>query len=278
MPLFRDDAGCNQTKERRLRENRWRKPISEKNVLLGDIGATNARFAVLTEGRVGPVRTLEVARFPRFVEAVALVRNELQGAMNIQAAAVAVAGPVSDGRCVLTNCSWIIDARELYDAFHIKASVVNDFEAAAYSLPLLGPSDLVKIGRGESAEEAPRVVLGPGTGLGVACLMLRNGRPLVLPSEGGHATFAGANEREDAILKYLRGAFGHVSAERVISGDGLENIYKAIVVLDGLSSPQQSAAAITESALKADSQSTTEALAIFCSFLGSFAGNIVLTF
>ena len=114
-----------------------------KNVLLGDIGATNARFAVLTEGRVGSVRTLEVARFPRFVEAVALVRNELQGAMNIQAAAVAVAGPVSDGRCVLTNCSWIIDARELYDSFHIKASVVNDFEAAAYSLPLLGPSDLV---------------------------------------------------------------------------------------------------------------------------------------
>ena len=143
MPLFRDDAGCNQTKERRLRVNRWRKPISEKNVLLGDIGATNARFAVLTEGRVGSVRTLEVARFPRFVEAVALVRNELQGAMNIQAAAVAVAGPVSDGRCVLTNCSWIIDAREFYDSFHIKASVVNDFEAAAYSLPLLGPSDLV---------------------------------------------------------------------------------------------------------------------------------------
>ena len=132
MPLFRDDAGCNHTKERRLRVNRWRKPISEKNVLLGDIGATNARFAVLTEGRVGSVRTLEVARFPRFVEAVALVRNELQGAMNIQAAAVAVAGPVSDGRCVLTNCSWIIDAREFYDSFHIKASVVNDFEAAAY--------------------------------------------------------------------------------------------------------------------------------------------------
>src|SRR5215469_14218344 len=138
MPLFRDDAGCNQTKERRLRVNRWRKPISEKNVLLGDIGATNARFAVLTEGRVGSVRTLEVARFPRFVEAVALVRNELQGAMNIQAAAVAVAGPVSDDRCVLTNCSGIIDARELYDSFHIKASVVNDFEAAATAAAFLG--------------------------------------------------------------------------------------------------------------------------------------------
>lgn len=224
------------------------------------------------------MRTLEVARFPRFVEAVAFVMKDLQGAMNIQSAALAVAGPVSDGRCALTNCPWVIDAREFYDSFHVKASVVNDFEAVAYSLPVLGPSDLLQIGDGVSVTEAPKVVLGPGTGLGVACLIMKDGVPLVLPSEGGHATFAGANQREDAILKYLRGVFGHVSAERVISGDGLENIYNAIVALDGLGSSQQSASAITESALKGDCQSTREALATFCGFLGSFAGNTVLTF
>jgi glucokinase len=105
-----------------------------------------------------------------------------------------------------------------------------------------------------------------------------SGTPRVLPSEGGHATFAGSNEREDAIIQHLRGMFGHVSAERVVSGDGLENIYNAIVALDALKSPPQCAAAITESALKGDCAATVEALATFCGFLGSFAGNTVLTF
>ena len=244
----------------------------------GDVGATNARFAALIEGRLGPVRTLEVAKFPSFIEAAALILKDLEGLAGLQGAVLAVAGPVSTGRCVLTNCSWVIDAQDFYDAFRVKARIVNDFEAVAYSLPVLSPTDVVKIGGGGALPGAPSVVLGPGSGLGVACLIPGAGTPLVLPSEGGHATFAGSNEREDAIIKHLRGMFGHVSAERVVSGDGLENIYNAIVALDALKSPPQSAAAITESALKGDCAATVEALATFCGFLGSFAGNTVLTF
>jgi glucokinase len=246
--------------------------------LLGDIGATNARFAVLAEGRLGSIKTLEVAQFPRFTDAATVALKDLHRVGNLQGAILAVAGTIMAGRCELTNCSWVIDPQEFYDAFRVKARIVNDFEAVAYSLPLLGSADVVKIGGGDALSGAPMVVLGPGTGLGVACLIPGSGTPLVLSSEAGHTTFAGSNEREDAIIKHVRGVFGHASAERVVSGDGLENIYNAIVALDALKSPPRSAAMITESALKGDCQATMEALATFCSFLGSFAGNTALTF
>jgi glucokinase len=121
-------------------------------------------------------------------------------------------------------------------------------------------------------------VLGPGSGLGVACLVPGGGKPVVLASEGGHATLASTCDREDKIIEQLRRRFGHVSAERVVSGDGLENIYQAIVALDGLTLEPRSAADITKRALSGDCQVAREALAIFCAFLGSFAGNVVLTF
>jgi glucokinase len=193
-------------------------------------------------------------------------------------AILAVAGPIEGERSVLTNCSWVIDARELYETFGLQARIVNDFEAVACSLPSLAPPDVVKIGGGESEPEAPMAVLGPGTGLGVACLVPGLGKPIVIPSEGGHATLAGMCDREDEIIKQLRRQFGHVSAERLVSGDGLENIYQAIVALDGLALAPRSAADITKGALSGDCQVAHEALEKFCAFLGSFAGNVVLTF
>jgi glucokinase len=246
--------------------------------LLGDIGATNARFALLAGGALGPVKSFDVSSFARFADAAAVFLKEHCQQIDIINALLAVAGPVEGGRCVLTNCSWVIDAREFYETFGLKARIINDFEAVAISLPSLASVDLVAIGGGKAEPGAPMAVLGPGSGLGVACLVSGGGKPVVVASEGGHATLASTCDREDKIIQQLRGRFGHVSAERVISGHGLENIYQAIVGLDGLTLGPRSAADITKCALSGDCQVAHEALAIFCAFLGSFAGSIALTF
>jgi glucokinase len=260
---------------------RWKKgeeSISAKHVLLGDIGATNARFALLEHGTVSSLTSFNVARFARFADVVrAFLQGHCQHA-EVAKAVFAVAGPVEGSRCVLTNSSWIVDVRELDEAFGLEALIVNDFEAVAYSLPSLASADVEGIGAGRAELAAPMAVLGPGSGLGVACLIPGHGKNLAITSEGGHATAASANEREDEIIKQLRFRFGHVSAERLISGQGLENIYQAIIEIDGLALGIRSAAEVTKCALESDCRVASEALRIFCGFLGSFAGNVALTF
>ena len=246
--------------------------------MLGDIGATNARFALLANGAVGPVKSFDVASFARFADAMAAFLKGHCQQIEIGKAFLAVAGPVEGGRCVLTNCSWVVDAPEIHETFRLKARIINDFEAVAYSLPSLAPADLVGIGGGKTKPGAPMAVLGPGSGLGVACLVPGVGKHVVISSEGGHATLAGANDREDAIIKQLRSRFGHGSAERMVSGEGLENIYQAIIALDGLALAPRSAAEITKCTLGGDCRVAHEAVATFCAFLGSFAGNVALTF
>ena len=260
------------------RSHRTAEPTSAKHVLLADIGATNARFALLANGALGPVKSFDVASFARFADAAAIFLKDHCRQIEITNAVLAVAGSVEGERCVLTNCSWVIDAQELYETFRLEARIINDFEAVAFSLPSLMSGDLAGMGGGKAERGAPMAVLGPGSGLGVACLVPGLGKPVVIPSEGGHATLAGTCDREDEIIKQLRMRFGHVSAERMISGDGLENIYQAICALDGLTLAPRSAADITKCAVSGDCQVAHEALAKFCAFLGSFAGNVALTF
>jgi glucokinase len=247
-------------------------------VLLGDIGATNARFALLANEKLGSVERCDVAKFAQFSDAVAAFLGDHCPQAEIEKAMFAVAGPVQGGRCRLTNCSWLVDAGQFKEAFNFRARIVNDFEAVAYSLPSLTSTDLVQLG-GERAEPAaPMAVVGPGSGLGVACLAPALGKCFVIPSEGGHATLAGANDREDEIIKRLRKRFGHVSAERLVSGNGLENIHQAIIEIDGVSVEPKNAADVTNCALSGDCRIAAEALGTFCAFLGSFAGNVALTF
>jgi glucokinase len=246
--------------------------------LLGDIGATNARFALLTNGALGPVKSFDVASFPRFTDAAAIFLKSHCPQIAVTNALLAVAGPVEGDRCELTNSIWVIDAAELNKTFGLKTRILNDFEAVARSLLSLRADDVVAIGGGKSEEDAPMVVLGPGSGLGVACLVPGAETAVVVPSEGGHATFAGASGREDEIINYLRQRFGHVSAERVISGPGLENIYQAVAALDGRNLAPRGAADITKSALAGECETAHAALETFCAFLGSFAGNVALMF
>jgi glucokinase len=228
--------------------------ISTKHVLLSDIGATNARFALLSNGALGSVKSFDVTGFARFEDATATFLKDHCQQIEITNAVLAIAGPVKGQRCELTNCSWVIDARELCETFKFEARIVNDFEAVAFSLPSLTAADVAGIGGGKPDPGAPMAVLGPGTGLGVACLVPGVAKPIVVSSEGGHTTLASVCDREDEIIKHLRKRFGHVSAERLISGDGLENIFQAVVALDGLDLAPQSAADITGRALSGECQ------------------------
>jgi glucokinase len=252
--------------------------ISSEFILLGDIGATNARFALLANGVLGAVSSFDVAKFARFTDVVAIFLKDRCRERRVKQALLAVAGPVKGERSVLTNCAWVIDTLELRATFDLEARIVNDFEAVAFSLPWLTPADLVGIGSGKSEAGAPKAVLGPGTGLGVACLMSCSDKAMVISSEGGHATLAATCEREERIIGQLRQHFGHVSAERAVSGMGLENIYEAIAALEGIDTASRSAAEITKRALGSECQMAREALHVFCAFLGSFAGNVALTF
>lgn len=252
---------------------------SPEHVLLGDIGATNARLALLSNGVLGPIDSFTVAEFARFTDALDAFLERHCRHVPVPAALLAVAGPVAEDRCVLTNCPWTIDAPELRAGFGFaKVHMLNDFEATARSLPQLTAADLYPLGGGAAVPGEPMAVLGPGTGLGVACLVPAAPNSVVIASEGGHATMAATSPREDAVIDHLRRELGHVSAERVVSGLGLENLYRAVVALDGVDAPQRNAAEITKAAFDGNCPVARTALELFCAMLGTIAGNAALMF
>jgi glucokinase len=253
--------------------------MTSSSVLLGDIGATNARFALLADGLLGPVKWIAVARYPQFADALEeFLREQFCGRL-IEKALLAVAGPVEGERCNLTNCSWTIDGREMRKRFKLQTvQIINDFQATALSLPHLMERDVRSLGGGSAVSGAPMVVLGPGSGLGVAGLVGDGARQIVVASEGGHATLPATSVREDAVLDHLRKRFGHVSAERVLSGPGIENLYRAIAAVDGFDVPSRHAAEITNAALQGTCPTSRAALDMFCAMLGGFAGNVALTY
>ena len=246
-------------------------------ILLADIGATNARFALLRRGgEIGPVRTLAVADYPQFTDAVAAFLAGEGG--SLAGAVLAVAGPIEGERAVMTNCPWVIDAAELRRLLGVNAvRLINDFEATAWSLAALEPGHVAAVGAGRAMAGAPMVVLGPGTGLGLACHVPRAGAPVVIATEGGHATLAATTPREAAVIEWLRVSFGHASAERALSGPGLENLYRAIAALDGAAVPARDATAITEMGVAGTCPVCRAALDMFCAMLGTFAGNAALS-
>lgn len=250
-----------------------------ERTILADVGGTNVRWAVLTGEALGPIERVAVSDHAHFADALAAFLARQTGGAAIRRAIFGVAGVVEADRCALTNNPWVVDAAELRARFDFtRIDIVNDFEALAWSLPHLTGNDVMQIGGGAPLPDAPRVVLGPGTGLGVAVHVPLEQGARVLRSEGGHATLPSGSQREDAIIERLRGQFGHVSAERVLSGPGLENLYRAIRSIDAPSAPERSASAITQAALANTCVTSRDALDTFCAMLGEVAGNFALSF
>jgi glucokinase len=249
--------------------------------LLADVGGTNARFA-WQEGDGAPLRdvvSVPTAAHPTLAAALAAYLGRL-GRRAPPWCAIGIANPVTGDQVRMTNSHWSFSIEALRRELGLERLVViNDFTALALALPLLPPGDLRRVGGAAAVEGAPRALIGPGTGLGVSGLLpcTETGRWIALQGEGGHVTLAGGNRREAAVLDLLRERFGHVSAERAVSGQGLEALYVAVCRLDGVGPTCLDAPAISAHALAANDPQCVEALDLFCAFLGTVAGNLALT-
>ena len=253
--------------------------------LVGDVGGTNARFALLDEHGVPTApSTLRVADYPDLVSAVRhflQVRAADDGAPAtgpLQAAAIAVATPVIGDRVKLTNSHWswsIQQTREelALDTLHL----VNDFTALALSVPHLPSDQLDAVGGGALVSGHAKAIIGPGTGLGVSGLVPCGTGWTALQGEGGHITLGGSTARDQAVHAQLAARYPHVSAERFLSGPGLINIVQALRVIDGVPGDASTPADVTRLGLSNEDAVCREALQMFCRLLGKVAGNLVLT-
>lgn len=246
--------------------------------LLADIGGTNVRFAVLRGGRIEHQEAWLTALYPNFGAAVEAYAEIAGLRLPLAGAAVCAAGPVVGDAIKLTNCPWAISRAEIAAATGGRAHLVNDFAAVAQALPVLATEDVVQIGGAAPLPHAPKVALGPGTGLGVASAVFDGARWVAVAGEGGHVDLAPSNERELAVVYQLMRERGHVAAEDAVSGPGLEALYLAIAALDGVGVKAKPIAADVAKAARAKSDPVAvEAVALFTGWLGSIAGDLALT-
>ncbi len=258
--------------------------------LVADIGGTHARFALADGGRAAPllmdtVHQLNVADFPSLVAAAQHYLGSvspLQGMLD--GAVFAVAGRVDGDIAHITNHPWLISRVGTAVALGLdtdSVQLVNDFYAQAMAATLLSGTDLAPIGAVPLApiggSDRTYAVIGPGTGLGVSALLVRQGRSFALETEGGHVSFASGTEEEIAIWRLLSDQFGRVSNERLLSGRGLCSIHRALHCLAGDANPVEIQPQDITAGAHAGDPTCLRALEIFCGVFGDIAGDLVLT-
>lgn len=257
------------------------RPSLVKARLLADVGGTNARFA----WQAGPgapitdVRVIPAAEHPRLQDAMHTYLNGL-GRGTPQAVAIAIANPITGDQIRMTNHHWSFSQSEVKAEFGFETwRLLNDFTALALALPDLPAEELVQVGGGSPQAHMAIGLVGAGTGLGVSGL-LPDGRGgwVPLEGEGGHVTLPASTPRERVVMDGLVRRYGHASAERVTSGQGLLDTFGLLCEADGVTMGSVvDAADVTEAALEAGQPQALEALNIFCALLGSVAGNLALT-
>ena len=246
-------------------------------VLVADIGGTNSRFGLVDAGEIAPlgITSVDNDRFAGLHEAIPHYIAE-SGNKPVRAV-LAIAGPMKDGTVHLTNRrGWSFKPEELAQKVGLsRVDVVNDFAALAEALPYI--DELKPLGPGRPRPDATKAVLGPGTGLGVAGLVHHGGKWIVVPSEAGHVEFGGVTPRETEIYNVLRRGFGRVSAELVVSGEGLERLDMAVAEVDGEKVEHREGSAISDAARNGERRAR-EVMDLFFDALARFAGDIALTF
>ena len=251
--------------------------------LLADVGGTNARFALETApGRIVAIEVLPAADYPTLAAALLAylaspaVAAHKAGA--IRHGAIAIANPVIGDQVSMTNHHWAFSIEALRREVQFDTLVVvNDFTALASALPFLSPEQKHQVGTGTSVAGTPLGLIGAGTGLGVSGLIPGKDGWTALLSEGGHVSFAPVNPTEVAILQFAWKEFEHVSAERLMSGAGIELIYRALADRDGVPAERYSAADISRRALAGECPLCDEVIEVFCCMLGTIASNLVVT-
>jgi glucokinase len=246
-------------------------------LLAGDVGGTKTLLRLFTAGE-DPEEDLE-RRYESAARATfdEILEDFLPGAQPVDAACFAIAGPVLGNSARVTNLPWSLDAHDLAVRFGIaRVRLVNDFYGVAASLPLLVGNDLRVLNTGDPDPASPRAVLGAGTGLGEAIVIPEGDRWLIVPGEGGHSDFAPADELQDQLLRALRGRYGHVSWERILSGNGIVEIYRFLHGREGITVRDDlDPAEIAEAARDGDPLAAAS-MDLFVSIYGAEAGNLAL--
>jgi glucokinase len=251
-------------------------------VLLGDIGGTNARFAVLPSPHATEIRLPRTltAHHASPTEAIRSVL-QAQSCPEPRSALFAVATRVDDSLVRLTNGPWVIDAARIgADLGLSRVDLVNDYVPMAVSLPALEAdrADLARIGPELPVGAGPKLVLGPGTGLGTAALLPLGGRLAVQPLEAAHVDFGPSSEAEMALWPGIERVGGRITAETILSGPGLLRLYRAYAHLHGCAAVLSGPEAVTQAALAGADSVSVETLRLFARLLGRFAGDLALMF
>jgi len=251
-------------------------------IVAGDIGGTNARFAraTLTPGRrpqLRDVRSYKTANHPDLASAWRRFLAD-EGDPVISAASLAVAAPMDGGLIRFTNSPWIIEPDMVAHQLGVdRVHFLNDFGAIAHGVAWLEEQEFAHIaGPTEIPTEGVATLLGPGTGLGVAILLHRHNRYDVVETEGGHLDFAPLDPIEQQVLDRLRERFVRVSAERIVSGPGLANLYEALASIEGVPMLPRDDSALWASAIDGSDQLARAALDRFVLSFGSVAGDLAL--
>ncbi len=245
--------------------------------LLGDLGGTEHRFGWVASPAA---EVTNVESCPGSGDLGAEIKRYL-AAQKLAApasASLGIAAPVFGDDIAMTNGAVRFSIRDLEHELGVETLLVmNDFAALAHALPSLHEDESWPVGRGEASAGGTLALVGPGTGLGVSGLLALPGGHVPVVGEGGHSTLAAANDHEADVIAALRLRFGHVSAERVLSGPGIVNLYTALCLLSGSPAEALGASEITQRGLDGSDDRCRETLDMFFAFLGSVAGDLALT-
>jgi glucokinase len=253
--------------------------MSGERILVGDIGGTHARFAIARNAdarwTIDHRSDIETEAL-QFEDVLHGYLDKLNSAERPTAAAIAVAGPVTDGKVTFTNRNWQLSEAEFTRQGFQRALLINDFAALAFAAAQAQAHELYTLGPDiQGPADQPISILGAGTGFGVSCLARYRGRSVPIATEGGHMGFAPGSEKEIAVLRILTARFGHVSVERILSGPGIEYVYAALHEIAGRKAEPMEASAIVDRAHAGDAIAA-DTVALFCAVYGAVAGDIAL--
>ena len=248
--------------------------------MVGDIGGTNARFALVAPGKskLISIKTRQCTKFETVQEAIKSYLSSINDA-EIVSACIASAGTTHLDVFKPANNDWVINKSNVSSALNdIQVNWINDFSAQALATTTLKSNDVIVINQGAVQAERVRLVIGPGTGLGTCGLINSSNGWVPLPAQGGHSDFAPNSSLEIEIWTLLQKQFGHVAVERILSGPGIVNLYKALCQINEKEVLFNSPSEITSAAIKVNPDSMSkETLHLFCQIFGSVTGTIALS-
>jgi len=262
--------------------------VAGTRLIAADVGGTYARVGLVELPAAGGLQLLHHHRYPcaGFAGLAAILRQFREDCAAERSGdcpsvcVVAIAGVLQGDQLLNSNLPWPVSLAETQrDAGIARLHLINDFEALAWALPQIHVAQMQVLGHGDGhGLQLPTVLLGPGTGLGAALVVDHGGRIGVQPSEAGHATLAANTAFELDVVRLLQVRFGHVDNERVLSGPGLINLYHALCELRGVQPRWHEPAALVDAADAGHDPLAAECAALFCRWLGSFAGDLAITF